>query len=218
MVCLAACAASLALGGTTAAAQAVVEPLPIGSASPEDGAVIPARPAGLGESSWTLTSIPGLRFVSVRVTLTPATGTDGVRLSDTDTKQFCVLEASGTEVGVYEDRGCTSHEHASWTTIPGTYYWQITAESFPFGEALIEYASPIFTITVARSPPPPSPMQATHAAPARRRCPAGHNAKIGGRSTCLRSGARCRLRYRHQYARHHYACLRRGGHHRLVRR
>ena len=82
---LAALVASMFVGTTPA--YAAPEPLPIASVSPANGAVIPVRPPGLGESSWSLTSIPLLQNVSVIVTLTPATGTDGVRLSDTDLEQ-----------------------------------------------------------------------------------------------------------------------------------
>jgi hypothetical protein len=214
--------------GTTPA-YAAPEPLPIASVSPANGAVIPVRPPGLGESSWSLTSIPLLQNVSVIVTLTPATGTDGVRLSDTDLEQFCILNPSGTDVGVYQVNGCTTGSHARWTTVPGTYYWQIWSAWSEIqynkgpepGELVYRsYASPIFTITVAYPPPPPmepAPQSEPTPAPTHPQC-AGRRAKIGGRSTCLHTGAACSWRYRKQYARYHYACVRRAGHYRLVRR
>ena len=225
-------AAFAAIAGTTATAQAAVEPRPITSMSPANGAVIPVRPEGLGESSWSLRSIPELQNVWVFVTLTPATGTDGVHLSTTNEKQFCVLTPSLTDVGVYQNRSCTN-QYGAWTTVPGTYYWQIRAASITPSQR--EYVSPIFTITVGSSTPPPPSLggqQPASAPPTRRSAPttrrsapttsrlrcAGTRATIGGRSTCLRSGARCYVRYRKQYARHHYACVRRGGRYRLVRR
>jgi hypothetical protein len=164
------CAASLAIVALIpATAQAAREPLPITSTSPASGAVIPVRPAGLGESSWSLTSIPGLRNVAVIVTLTPATGTDGIRLSDTDLEQFCVLNPSITNEGVYQRNGCgAGMSQGTWTTVPRTYYWQIWSEWTEYryngpgtGEVVTkEYASPIFTITVAYpTPPTPPPVE-----------------------------------------------------------
>jgi hypothetical protein len=172
--------------------------------------------------------------VLVVVTLTPATGTDGVHLSDTDITQACGLNASGTNVGVYfkrcptESGGHTAGTNAEWTTVPGTYYWQIWAAQVevnysppPAGGVIArDYYSPIFTITVANPPPPPMqpPEQSEPTpAPAHHQC-TGRRVKIGGRSTCLHSGAPCSWRYRHQYTRYHYACVRRAGRYRLVRR
>jgi hypothetical protein len=71
---------------------------------------------------------------------------------------------------------------------------------------------PLVDITPHAAPAPPAPP-----APSRPKC-AGHYARIGGRLTCLRNGAKCYVRYRQQYARPHYACVRRGGRYRLVRR
>src|SRR5262249_19221302 len=137
-----------------------IEPLPIASYSPTNGAVIPVRPAGYGESSWSLTSIPRLEQVWVVVSRTPATGTDGIRLSDTDRFQICVLNPSGTNEGFYQGRcrtengGQTVGTSAEWTTVPGTYYWQIWANYFeviskPYPEAPEfihrKYVSQIFT-------------------------------------------------------------------------
>ena len=225
-------AAFAAIAGTTATAQAAVEPRPITSMSPANGAVIPVRPEGLGESSWSLRSIPELQNVWVFVTLTPATGTDGVHLSTTDLKQWCVLTPSVTDVGSYENHGCTD-QYGLWTTVQRTYYWQIWAHKITPPQR--EYLSPIFTITVGSTTTPPLPLEGQQPASGpttRRSAPtthrsapttprpkcAGTRATIGGRSTCLRSGARCYARYRKQYARHHYACVRRGGRYRLVRR
>jgi hypothetical protein len=220
--CLATAAAAVSVHAP--AASAAPEPLPITSMSPENGALISPLPPGYGESSWSVTvspiPLPGALEVSVIVTLTPKTGTDGVHLSDTDLEQLCQLNPSGTDIGVYQIRGCTNNSHAQWTTIPGTYYWQFWGSMYIFSPCCEhrEYVSPIFTITVGYPPPPPmeSPSPQPAPAPSHPKC-VGRYAKIGGRTTCLHSGATCYWRYRHQYTHYHYACVRRGSHYRLVR-
>jgi hypothetical protein len=216
-------AAAIAASVHTGVAHAGIEPLPIASYSPINGAVIPARPTGFGASSWSLTSIPLLQGVWVLVTRTPATGTDGLHLSDTDLEQFCELHASATDVGVYQVNGCTNQQ-GLWTTVPGTYYWQIRAAWNQYvGSELVfrEYLSPIFAIGVAYPTPPPvvepPPMETPPQTAPRPSCN-GKYATIGGHGTCLHSGAPCSQRYNRQYSRYHYACVRRGRHYRLVRR
>jgi hypothetical protein len=132
-----------------------------------------------------------------------------------------------------------------WSTHPGTYYWQIKAiktntskivevEGHPEFEKQ-RYLTPIFSITVVPhvEPPPlpkpaptPAPTQTSSSTPPGNsylehssRCHHGFvNARIGGKAKCLHSGAACSWRYRRQYLRYHYACVRKGHSYRLVRR
>jgi hypothetical protein len=163
----------------------------------------------------------------VFVSQTPATGTDGIRLSDTDGVGGCELRPSGTNEGVYQVSGTACEGSQVWTTVPGTYYWQIRAAKIEYGTGpgtetvYRHYASPIFTIYVGHPIPPPMatppPMETPPQTAPRPSCN-GKYAKIGGHGTCLHSGAKCSPRYRRQYAHYHYGCVRQGRRYRLVRR
>jgi hypothetical protein len=69
------------------------------------------------------------------------------------------------------------------------------------------------TVSGPNSPTVPRPQSPP------RRCRSGYTwARISSHATCLHEGESCSWRYRRQYHRYHFACVRKGTHYRLVRR
>ncbi len=211
-----------------AAAKPAPEPLPYTSVTPANGATMLAQgiyEGGFEPIRWTLVSIAGLNSVSVNIAATATVGKDGKTLSNVDRLQGLLLSETGANEGVYtgiDEAGV----YSGWSTKPGTYYWQIEAET-----AAKRYLSPIFSLNVVPhtepgSPaPPPSQLQPTPSGQPSsgpvRQATCGHGytrASIGGRVKCLRAGQSCTWRYRHQYLRYHLACVRKSHAFRLVRR
>jgi hypothetical protein len=66
---------------------------------------------------------------------------------------------------------------------------------------------------IAMAPAPASPTSSTP------KCGSGYTpARIGGHAVCLHAGQSCTLRRRHEYARYHFACVRKGHSLELVHR
>ena len=156
-----------------------------------------------------MTAAPGLN-VNVRLKDTRLLGADGLTLSDipTSRQDFFGLNESSTNPGYYQGVSNGGPNPDWWTAVPGTYYWQVQAGGIVPGVGFRTYVSPIFTVVITAPEARPQPA-----------CSHGYtHARIGGSSTCLRAGQLCSWRYRRQYVRYHYACVRRGKHDRLVRR
>jgi hypothetical protein len=179
--------------------------------------------AGEPHPDWTMNAAPGLASVEGRVSASPETGPDGHTLSDLHEvrgAEFYFFEST-TDEGLYRT---TAGVPASWLP-PGTYYWQIEAVG-PAGE----YQTSIYTFDITPKLIPESlPTHApTSTGPSRElRARSKHHpvcqhgfvkARMGGKTTCLHRGESCRWRYRRQYRRYHFACVRKGTHYRLVRR
>jgi hypothetical protein len=199
-------AAALAVA-TSAAAAGPPEPLQYTSLSPPDGEHAVAQLEG--GLPWTMTATPGLN-VSVALRDSRLLGADGLTLSDIPTARFDFfgLYESSTNPGYYQGVSNGGPNPNWWTAVPGTYYWQVQAGGIVPGAGFRTYVSPIFTAVIT------APEE--HKQPA---CSHGYtHARIGGSSKCLRAGQFCSWRYRRQYVRYHYACVRRGTHYRLVRR
>ena len=167
---------------------------------------------------WTMNAPTG-RFPFVRVSTSPETGTDGHTLSglhEIGEADFYFSEG-GTNQGFYR----TNREEPIRYLPQGTYYWQM--ESGP-------YQTQIYSFVVTPEPPTPQPLptpnfsnspgkssETERQAPLR--CHRGYTkAHIGGKTMCLHSGGSCSWRYRKQYRRYHFACVRKGTHYKLVRR
>jgi hypothetical protein len=205
-------------------------------------------PGGTEGIHFMIKAIPGLEVVNGRISATPALGIDGRTLSDLDQVQGFSLFKFPSETNpmpeVYESFGTLVGDvFSGWSTKPGTYYWQISATTVNYYNTVeVEgilypeehlYLSPIFSIVVLprSEPPPPQPPQPSpkpppatptspeheyHSGPL---CHPGYTtAHIGGKTECLHAGQSCSWRYRNQYRRYHYTCVRRGRHYRLVHR
>jgi hypothetical protein len=167
---------------------------------------------------WTMNAPTGL-FPFVRVSTSPETGTDGHTLSglyEVPGADFYLSE-SGTIRGFYR----TDREEPIREQPAGIYYWQMESG---------RYQTQIYSFVVTAKPltPQPSPTPNLSNSPGKSpeterqtplRCHLGYTkAQIGGKTMCLHSGGSCSLRYRKQYRRYHFACLRKGTHYKLVRR
>lgn len=157
ILAIAAAAATALLAAPVAQA---VEPLVLASVTPADGTVYAAQPQyGV---SWQITGGPPAgASVTLSVSSTPATGTDGATLSDLNRVDFTILAASSTDVGVYQ--GVSNAGPGWWTNIPGTYYWQIHATwtefpPYPASPIFHDAVSPIQRIVI-QAPQQPAPSQ-----------------------------------------------------------
>jgi hypothetical protein len=158
-------------------------------------------------------------FPHVRVSTSPETGTDGHTLSG-------LHEIPGANFYLYEEtiQGFyrTDLEEPERYLPQGIYYWQMESG---------RYQTQIYSFVV--TPKPPTAQQSPNptfsnspglASPETERqtplrCHRGYTkAHIGGKAKCLHSGQSCSWRYRQQYRRYHFACVRKGRHFRLVRR
>jgi hypothetical protein len=205
--CLVLSAAAL----VSSAPAVAVDQLPYSSLSPVGGASFVAQ--SQQGSPWMMTAPTRLQ-VFVRVSRTPAVGADGVTLSDLDMLDYFAMAESTTDPGVYQ--GVSGAGLGLWADVPGTYYWQVQASGlYPLSGP---YVSPIFSIVI-QAPPSISPGgQSTPSPPSTQRCRSGYTSgRIGGQAKCLRAGESCVWRYRRQYRRYHFACVRKGRHYRLVR-
>jgi len=205
-------AALAALAAPTArAAEPPPEPLQYTSLTPASGerAVVQQQ----GGLPWTMTAKPGLWSVYVALKESPALGADGQTLSDVGFGRFDFfgLHESHTNPGTYQGVSNGGPNPNWWTAVPGTYYWQVQARWTDYSGPVPQnhyYVTAIFTVQIV----PPEEER-------RPACASGYRqAQIGGKLKCLRSGQLCSWRYRHQYMRYHYACVRKGSRYRLVRR
>jgi hypothetical protein len=221
-------AAALNAAPSLAAATPAPEPLPYTTVTPADGATLVAQgfyEGGFAPIGWSLIAIAGLESVTVNIAATAGVGKDGKTLSNLDRLQGLLLSESRANEGVYtgiDEAGV----YSGWSTKPGTYYWQIEAET-----VAKRYLSPIFSLNVvphtepgsqaqAQPPPQPTPSGQPPSGSVRRpTCGHGYTrATFGGKVKCLRAGQSCSWRYRHQYLRYHLACMRKSHSFRLVHR
>jgi hypothetical protein len=181
---------------------------------------------------WMMNAAHGLEFVHVRLATSPDTGTDGHTLSDLfETCCGFSFSENGTNDGVYTGQGLPNFLGA------GTYYWQMEAIKL---NAFTEYQPSIYWFVVTPKPSPPTPTPAPQPSPTptfsnspgkgedtfreftspeteHQTTPHCRTAHICGKTRCLQSGQSCAWRYRKQYRRYHFACVRKGSKFRLVR-
>jgi hypothetical protein len=186
------------------------EPLPYTSISPAPGTSFIATQQPI---LWTLNSVPELGG-SAKQAAVSLHGPPSL---------FDYFLLHETSPGVYEgySHGGTAYW---WNDIPGAYEWEIEANQIHEGFSYF-YKSPVFSITVLAAPaptpqpePPPREQAPTPLPRPFSFCRRGFRAaRIGGNLKCLHGGEFCARRYRRQYLRYHYACLRQGRYYRLVR-
>jgi hypothetical protein len=165
---------------------------------------------------WTMNASTVL-FPFVRVSTSPETGTDGHTLSglhEIPGADFYLIE---TNHGFYR----TDREEPIRELPAGIYYWQMESG---------RYQTQIYSFVVTAKPPTPQPSPTPNLSnsPGKSpeterqtplRCHRGYTkAHIAGKTMCLHSGGSCSLRFRKQYRRYHFACVRKGPHYKLVRR
>jgi hypothetical protein len=144
------------------AAQAV-DPLPLKSATPADGAIIPPTPTGGIPWQITITGPPPDANVSVTVTNSPATAPDGVTLSDENRVDFFFLSESTTTAGGYSGRSDPGPN--AWSADAATYYWQVRATWTDELSVFHAAASKIESLVIGTPPPAGSPTGAPPSAP-----------------------------------------------------
>ncbi len=129
--------------GVLTAPSLAVEPLPVTSVSPADGATIPV-PSGPVPFEL-VSSTPGLWNVSVEVATQNIPGQDGSLANDFQVDFFSLFRSDAFPT-VYRGQSGYVAGGYWWNSAPGTYYWQIHATTTsPYAE----YLSPVFTLTIA---------------------------------------------------------------------
>ena len=143
------------------AAQAV-DPLPLKSATPADGAIIPPTPTGGIPWQITITGPPPGANVSVTVTNSPATAPDGT-LSDENRVDFFFLSESTTTAGGFS--GLSDPGPNAWSADAATYYWQVRATWTDELSVFHAAASKIERLVIGTPPPAGSSPGAPPSAP-----------------------------------------------------
>lgn len=143
-------AATVAAALVLAAPAGAVDPLTLKSASPRDGAAVPLTPTGGIPWQITVTGVPDDASVSLTVSSTGATGSDGVTLSTGDRVDFVFLSSTGTPGGW---SGRSDPGPNAWSGSAGTYYWQVLATWTDTAGAFHSAASPVARIFVGVTPP-----------------------------------------------------------------
>jgi hypothetical protein len=189
---------------------AFVEPLPVASTTPANGATVAPHGALLFEY---ISPVNGT-IPSVSVQTQNVTEPNGKLASSGGGDIFGAAEISPEHYGATSD--------SSWAPHAGTYYWQIQAFCYINCSEAHLYLSPVYTLAFAAPAPTepagrPRPVTTSSPRPISTCHRGSTRARIGGKVKCLHGGEVCARRYRHQYLRHHYACIRKGRAYRLVR-
>jgi hypothetical protein len=118
-----------------------------------------------------------------------------------------ICSGPGGYAGYSHGVGVSPYTHGPWwTDVPGTYEWQ--ASAIQRGNKAV---SQVYSAIIRPSSRPPHPSPAS-------RCGGGDTAAtIGSKAKCLHAGQSCTWRYRGQYRRYHFACVKKGHRYRLVR-
>lgn len=212
--------AALSVAPVSVVRAEVWEPFPAATTTPANGATIAASEHPV---PWTVHTVSGMDQIAVELRSASASterGYDYFILRETTSGVYEGVSHDGDE----GDEG-DSVDVPWWNDTPGTYEWSMQANLVSEG-SLHFYRSPVFVLTVQAAPPstPLAPTATKESAPRAPavthglRCGRGFTpARIDGRLECLRAGELCAWRYRRQYPRYHYACVRRGRYFRLER-
>lgn len=121
---------------------------------------------------------------------------------------ICSGHGQGGAAGYSHGIGVSPYTHGHWwTDVPGAYEWQ--ASAIQRGNKAV---SQVYSYIIRPSSRPPHPSPAS-------RCGGGDTAAtIGSKAKCLHAGQSCAWRYRGQYRRYHFECVKTGHRYRLVRR
>jgi hypothetical protein len=159
VVALLCVAAALALAAQARAQ--TVEPLTLARLTPPDRAALPLTPTGGIPWQITVAGPPPGANVSVTVSTSLTTGSDGATLATTDRVDLFFLSEDEGTPSVYSGRSDPGPN--AWSATAGTYFWQAVATWTDAGGVLHSAASPIQRLFVGTPPtaPNPSPVPST---------------------------------------------------------